>query len=166
MTDPLGGDRLSSLDRLAAQLSMEGTDDFDEMASPFFWPGLAAPEWESLRLWVERFRARFPHATRIPDCWYHHVDLVEALSALRDHERASYSSTAPPTAGVEWHRAFRDMESRYEAWIKRFKCQGEPGRPHLRAAVDERPREDWADFVQLDTHLRADRQIKAAMSQS
>jgi hypothetical protein len=155
------------LSNLVQRLGMDGLDDFDEIASPLFWPTLSASdaeaEWESLRLWVERFRRRFPHATKIPDCWYKHGDLVEALSALRDHERASYSSTAPPTAALEWHRAFRDIENRYESWIRRFKCQGDPARSHQHSEPDERPPTDWAEFVRRDVAARNELQIHAAL---
>jgi hypothetical protein len=123
----------------------------------------AKAEWESLRGWVENFRSRFPHSVKIPNCWYLHSDLVEALSALRDYERSSFSSTAPPTAAVEWHRAFRDMESRMEGWIKRFTCTV-PGRGHTPAPVNDLPPEGWDDFVRDDAAARRARQIAVALN--
>jgi len=43
----------------------------------------------------------------IPRCWWRHNGHVEALAALRDHERISYSPTAPATAPMDWLRALR-----------------------------------------------------------
>jgi hypothetical protein len=82
-----------------------------------------------------------------------HNELVEAFVALRDHERACFSTTAPLTAAVDWHRAFRDMESRWEVWIKRFRC-GHDLFSHDRATPDSRPPEGWSDWVAADTRRR------------
>lgn len=124
---------VAALTELTSRLSAEG-DDFDELEGPIYWPTREAQQaefdWPALAAWVRGLRERFPHMTaRIPDCWYRHNDLVEALLALRDHERVSYSGTAPASAAVEWHRAFRDMEARWDSWIKRFTCMV-PGRAH------------------------------------
>lgn len=130
---------------------------------PIHWPSLipgeAAEEWDSLRQWVETLRVRFPHAVRLPDCWWQHNDLVEALSALRDYERASYADIAPATGPVDWHRAFRDIEYRLEAWIKRLGCTA--GRAHQPPPqpVDTKP-EGWADHVTADIRRRAQRVIQ------
>ena len=106
---------VAALTDLSTRLSADG-GDFEEFEGPIYWPTRDPDQvefdWPCLAEWVNRLRARFPHMTaRIPDCWYRHNDLVEALLALRDHERVSYSSTAPASAAVEWHRAFRDMEA-------------------------------------------------------
>jgi hypothetical protein len=69
----------------------------------------------------------------------------------------------PPTAAVEWQRAFRDMEARYETWIKRFRCQADRLIDHPRPRVDEHPREDWAALVQTDVDERNARQIEAGL---
>lgn len=169
MTDaPDGQDPMDDLTQLADMLSSEGMADFDEMTSPFFWPGLSAEEveaeWDALRVWVERFRMRFPHSTRIPDCWYLHGDLVEALSALRDHERGSFSTTAPPSGAVEWHRAFRDLEARYENWIKRFECMSVAGRGHGPTGPDPDKPAEWAQFVKTDVDDRNARQLAAGLA--
>jgi hypothetical protein len=174
MTGPTGPDaakppdELTGVAALQARLGvMDGLDDFDEMRGPTYWPTLPADEaeaeWDSLRRWVEGFRSRFPHAVKIPDCWFMHGDLAEALSALRDHERASFSSTAPPTAAVEWHRACREMEVRMEGWIKRFTCTI-PGRGHEPAAVSDPPPAGWDEFVRSDVSTRSARQIAVALS--
>jgi hypothetical protein len=144
---------------VASRLSDDG-GDFGEFDGPIYWPTRdhqqAEFDWPALAAWVDRLRARFPHMTgRIPECWYRHNDLVEALLALRDHERVSYSSTAPGSAAVEWHRAFRDMESRWDAWIKRFTC-AVPGKGHrdLDLGVHE-PDAAFSSFVTADLNRRA-----------
>jgi hypothetical protein len=139
---------VAALTELTSRLSADG-GDFDEFEGPIYWPTRereqAEFDWPALAAWVHRLRARFPHMTaRIPDCWYRHNDLVEALLALRDHERVSYSSTAPASAAVEWHRAFRDMEARWDTWIKRFSCTV-PGKGH--ATPDNDVHETDAEFA-------------------
>jgi hypothetical protein len=126
---------------------------FDAEVPPVHWPTLIVDEtedeWCSLRLWVEQLYIRFPHAVRVPPCWWQHNDLVELLSALRDYERASYAPTAATTAAVDWHRAFREIEGRMELWIKRFSC-GLSGREHAYAVSDE----GWAAFTAADAQAR------------
>lgn len=66
-----------------------------------------------LREWVAQLVDRFAIEIRvIPPCWERHNGMVEALAALRDHERASYSLTASPTDAVDWFRAYREIEAR------------------------------------------------------
>ena len=157
---------VAALTELTSRLSADGAD-FDEFEGPIYWstqdPEQAEFDWPSLAEWVNRLRARFPHLTaRIPDCWYRHNDLVEALLALRDHERVSYAATAPASAAVEWHRAFRDMEARWDTWIKRFACTV-PGKGHppLDAEIWE-PDEEFAEFVKADLAGRANRTTTGA----
>jgi hypothetical protein len=150
---------VAALTELTSRLSAGG-GDFDEFEGPIYWPTRepeqAEFDWPSLREWVERLRARFPHMTaRIPDCWYRHNDLVEALLALRDHERVSYASTAPASAAVEWHRAFRDMEARWDGWIRRFTCTV-PGKGHPTLDLDpSRHDDEFDEFVKTDLTRRA-----------
>ena len=131
---------------------------------PIAWPTLnareIATEWHSLRTWVVQLRTRYPNAVRIPECWWRHNDLVEALSALRDYERACFRPAAPATAAVEWHRAFRDIEARMETWIKRFTC-GIAGRGHDVPSIASDPPEDWAAFVEADRRTRKERASSA-----
>lgn len=80
---------------------------------PLHVPSLTTTEREALmpdlRVWVERLADRFALDTRtIPPCWERHNGLVEALSALRDHERASYAGDADPRSATDWMRALRD----------------------------------------------------------
>ena len=63
-----------------------------------------------LGTWVDQLMLRFSIEPRvIPPCWRKHNGMVEALFALRDHERASYAASASPTAGVDWLRALHDV---------------------------------------------------------
>jgi hypothetical protein len=63
-----------------------------------------------LRVWVERLVDRFAIDIRaVPPCWEQHNGIVEALSALRDHERGSYAADADPRSAVDWLRALREV---------------------------------------------------------
>jgi hypothetical protein len=144
---------------LAHGLRNDLADDGEALPHPIHWPSLTAEEaeqeWDELRRWVDRLCARFPNLTRVPDCWWQHNELVEIFAALRDYERACFTSTAPATAAVEWHRALRDMEIRMEIWIKRFTCTV-PGRGHaLPDLVDTKP-QGWAEFIKCDVLHRGD----------
>jgi hypothetical protein len=56
-------------------------------------PGRRPPgPWADLRDWVDHLVDRFGLETRvIPPCWYRHNTVVEALSALRDHQGSGHS---------------------------------------------------------------------------
>jgi len=69
---------------------------FGQFVGPVHWPSLTQTErlqaFADLREWVEQLVDRFSIEIRvIPPCWYRHNGMVEALSALRDHERMSFS---------------------------------------------------------------------------
>ena len=76
--------------------------DLDEIADATHWPEVLAVEgaaqWEELRAWVEQLQERFSHLDQhvVPRCWWRHNEHVEALSALRDHERSSFAATRQP----------------------------------------------------------------------
>jgi len=154
------------LAELASLFGDDGPADVDELDGPVHWPSLSADlasaEWESLRTWLAHFVRRFPTQTRIPECWWQHNELVEAFAALRDYERASFASTAPATAAVEWHRAFRDMESRWENWIKRFRCSHDPTAHDVPAPDDALP-PGWDDRVAADAQRRRQAELAAAL---
>jgi len=81
----------TSQDPFAAELG--------DLQGPTHWPSLlpddARQAWTDLRDWVEHLVDRFGLETRaIPPCWYQHNTVVEALSALRDHERISFAPSA------------------------------------------------------------------------
>jgi hypothetical protein len=77
---------------------------------PSLLDGDRARALAELNAWVDQLILRFSIEPRvIPPCWRKHNGMVEALFALRDHERASYASSASPTAGVDWLRALHDV---------------------------------------------------------
>lgn len=131
--------------------------DADAPAGSVHWPTLTADEavyeWDALLTWVSGFMARYPNGVRIPDCWWHHTDLVEALSALRDHERASFSRRNSPVAAVEWQRARRDVEQSLELWIRRLPC-AVPGRGHRQPEPLTRRPDGWPEHVAADVERR------------
>src|SRR5580765_320685 len=80
---------------------------------PMHVPSLTAAEraaaMDDLTLWVDRLIDRFAiDARTLPPCWARHNGMVEALAALRDHERASYAEDADPRSAAEWLRAYRE----------------------------------------------------------
>jgi hypothetical protein len=160
-----GGEQLSALAKLRGT---DGLLDFDEISGPLHWPNLSADEalreWPVLRSWVEALGARFSHLDHhvIPRCWFLHNGHVEALAALRDQERINYSETAPGTAGVDWHRAFRDVEGRLREWTAQLACGATHEyrtRQGQSATVDE-----WDAFVEEDVERRSRDAVSGALS--
>jgi hypothetical protein len=162
-----GAERLLALTKL---FETDGLLDVDEITGPIHWPDLsadeAAQEWPALRTWVERLTARFSHFDHhvIPRCWFLHNGHVEALSALRDQERVNYGETAPGTAGVDWHRAFRDIEARLREWTAQLAC-GATHEPRTRQA-HVKTAGQWDAFIEEDVERRSRRAIDDALSES
>ena len=133
--------------------------DFDDILGPLYWPRVAAADaataWTELRRWVDELLERFPHLDHhvIPICWWRHNGHVEALAALRDHQRMCYDDSSPPTAAMEWHRAFRDIEARLREWTSTLAC-GATHDPRGRSAraIDK---SEWDQFVAADSEQRA-----------
>ncbi len=163
------GDRFGSSPFDTAHL--DGSDEFDsaefaDVPAPTRWPSLpsadAAAEWEELRAWVEDLQGRFGHLDHhvIPRCWWRHNDHVEALAALRDHERSSFASTAPATAPVDWFRALRDVTAMLKAWTADLGC----GATHIEAPKSPRAidRGEWDRFVTADVAQRSGTEIDQA----
>jgi len=161
-----GSERSSALAKL---FETDEVLDLDEMAGPCDWPKLsadeAAREWPALRSWVERLMARFPHLDHhvIPRCWFLHNGHVEALVALRDQERVNYGETAPGTAAVDWHRAFRDVEARLREWTAQLAC----GATHERRTRQGHPTTsgEWDAFIEEDVERRSRRAIDDALNE-
>jgi hypothetical protein len=155
---------------LAKLFETDGVLGLDEITGPIHWPDLsaeeAAQEWPALRTWVERLTARFSHLDHhvIPRCWFLHNGHVETLSALRDQERVNYGETAPGTAGVDWHRAFRDVEARLREWTAQLPC-GATHEPRTRQAHPTTSGQ-WDAFVKADVECRSRRAIDDALSES
>lgn len=102
----------------------------EEIPAATHWPAIpmadAKQEWEELRAWVTELKARFDSVDHhvVPKCWWRHNEHAEALAALRDHERASFSEMAPATAPVDWFRAFRDITALLRTWTGLSGCGG------------------------------------------
>jgi len=106
---------------------------FGQLDGPVHWPSLTTVERAArsveLRHWTEELVARFDIDVRvIPACWQLHNGMVEGLSALRDHERASYADTASPTAAVDWLRALREVEARLHELASTTQCTAQAHR--------------------------------------
>ena len=136
-----------------------GIPNLDDIPSATHWPSIptqkAKAEWQALREWVELLQQRFPHLDHhaIPSCWWRHNEHVEALAALRDHERVSYLPTAPATAPVEWMRALRDIEFLLRSWTAEYPCGAthqDPPDTFRRGQFD-----GWDDHVAADVKQRA-----------
>ncbi|MHB1740503.1 MAG: hypothetical protein ACYCXA_13715 [Actinomycetes bacterium] len=140
-----------------------------DVPAPTHWPAIpagdAATEWEALAAWVETLCARFAHLDHhvIPRCWWHHNEHVEALAALRDHERSSFAATAPATAALDWLRAVRDVATLLKAWTTEAGC----GTAHQDPPVPLRSvdRVEWERHVQGDVRRRLEREIDQATTQ-
>lgn len=160
---------------LLAQL-FGGDGDFgaatEASAPPVHWPSLSADEiGEQMRAlydWVTRLQDRFREMVRLPACWYRHNGIVELLSALRDHERASYADTAAPTAGVAWMIAFRDVEARLRSWVADLRCGGDTNyhdaSVHAVSRPDTTPPDDQGKWITEAKAIRQRAAVEAAVS--
>ena len=160
------GDQAEAVALLAAMFSGSAGTSLDQVAGPRRWPAVTAEEtprrWGELREWVAELIRRFDHLDHhvIPLCWWRHNSHVEALMALRDHERMSYSDTSPPSAAVEWHRAFRDIEARLREWTSTLAC-GSHHDPRSRP-IRNIGEDEWASFVAEDATHRASSHVPPA----
>jgi hypothetical protein len=164
--EALEGQRVAALAKLyeaGASIDLDGID------GPMYWPllrpGEAHQEWEALRAWVEQLVVRFAHLDHhvIPRCWFRHNGHVEALVALRDQERVNYSDTAPGSAAVDWHRAFRDIEARLREWTGQLACgAAHEVRTHQVRSVDT---EVWRQFVNDDVARRQDETVDGPLAE-
>ena len=159
-SDPAAHSSFPPLDGMKALYSSNGSAEptDDEIPAATHWPSIpvsdANDEWGELRAWVLELKARFDSVDHhvVPNCWWRHNEHVEALAALRDHERASFSDMAPSTAPVDWFRAFRDITALLRAWTGLSGCAGthtSPPTPH--------PSDDDDAFVE---HVRADVEVR------
>src|SRR4051794_8502857 len=102
--------------------------EHEDVPTPTCWPQVCADnageEWEALQAWVEELKHRFHHLDHhvIPSCWLQHNEHVEALVALRDQERMSFSDNAPATAPIDWFRALRDITALMRSWTSELPC--------------------------------------------
>ncbi len=124
---------------------------FGQLAGPAHWPSLTTEEREArsseLADWVREFVDRFDIDFRlVPPCWHLHNGMIEVLSALRDHERASYADTASPTAAVDWLRALREVEACLHELASKTQCTAQAHRAGI-ARV-------WPDDIEVGKGLR------------
>jgi hypothetical protein len=137
--------------------------NLDDIPGATHWPEVVAIEahaqWAELRAWVEQLQQRFSYLDHhvVPRCWWLHNEHVEALCALRDHERASFAAIAPATAPLDWIRALRDVTALLRVWTAELSCgavhQDSP--PHASPPTDD----EWGIFVQADIEHRDEREV-------
>jgi hypothetical protein len=119
-------------------------------------PDVAAREWPELLDWVEGLRGRYEAFDEkiLPPCWYQHQCYVSALQSLRDFERVAYANNAPGSAGVDWHRALRDIEALITRWSAGpVACVGGHKASKRAGPVDD---DVFAKFLTLDLARRRD----------
>jgi hypothetical protein len=145
---------------LVERLRRFGPDRLSDALPPFHWPaataGQAQREWPALIAWVETLRERYEAfgPKVLPKCWFRHPSYVGAMQALRDHERVAYSASAPGTAGVDWHRALRDIETIVMRWSEGPVTCNTDHDEHIAATSSD----DWNEFVTRDVERRAQRE--------
>ena len=130
----------------------------EDIPAATHWPSLdrkkAAQEWEQPRGWVEELRRRFEFLDHhvIPYCWWRHNGHVEALAALRDHERVSFTELAPATAPLDWLRALRDTAAVLRSWTADLAC----GSVHQEPTPHSPPfdQDEWHGHVDADLAAR------------
>lgn len=154
------GESIDPYATIRASLAGELPEDFNELVGPTFWPDLALADletqWAELRQWVEDLVTRYPHLITqkaVPACWFRHNELVEALVALRDHERVTFSESSPGTAPAAWHQVFALIEARLREWTAVAGCLSSHREPHvfLRSPDDA----EWSAWVEHDKAKRS-----------
>lgn len=136
--------------------------DIDVLAGPVHWPSVPSSEiaerFQQLRDWVEQLIDRFEHLnhTIIPPCWWQHNGHIEALQALKDHERISYADTSPGQAALAWHHDLQFTEQRLREWTTSHGCDRKTHRTPIRTTttVDD---ETFSAHLQTEQARRAER---------
>ncbi len=103
----------------------------------FCWATLtvdeAAAQHAALAHWVDWLRGRYLLDPRtVPDCWDHHSDLVEELSALQMAWQHAYNGGARADAPLTWHTQLHTARPRLADAVAMTGCR--PG--HHRGPVD------------------------------
>lgn len=162
MVEEVGPELYGDLEEIDEDEADSEFSAFSDLPSATHWPSLSGDEvieeWAELREWVEALRERFAALDHhvIPPCWWRHNGHVEALAALRDHERVCYSETAPASAPVDWMRALRDVTQLLAFWTGDLACgaRHEDPSPALRAP-DYRGWEEHCRHDQEQRHQAA-----------
>jgi hypothetical protein len=147
-------------------LGPAGSNDLDEgmFEGPLYWPSIPAAdieqEFRELRAWVQGLLERFEHLdhTVIPTCWWRHNSHVEALQALRDHERISYSESSPAQAATHWHREFHFVEMRLREWTSGYACSKDEHRPGFRS-IPPIDQAEWTSYLAGERRRREDAEL-------
>jgi hypothetical protein len=156
--DPAAPDPLGSLRTILGHYD-DTEPEIDDIPGATYWPSIPADqaehEWHELRTWVDQLRQRFAHLDHhvIPRCWWQHNEHVEALCALRDHERSSYADTAPATAPLDWIRALRDTATLLRTWTADQACGAQHQDPPSRQPAPD-DEQTWRAFVHTDVSTR------------
>jgi hypothetical protein len=130
----------------------------EDIPAATHWPSLdpekAAQEWEQLRSWVDELRRRFESLDHhvIPHCWWRHNGHVEALTALRDHERVSFADLAPATAPLDWLRGLRDTAAVLRSWTADLACGAAHQPPIPQSPTFDQ--DEWSRHVEADLAAR------------
>lgn len=156
-----------ALDELRHLMGAGAEEELVDVPGPTHWPEVGsadlAAEWEDLRGWVVELCERFPSLDHhvVPRCWWRHNDHVEAIVALRDHERASFGADAPPTAPLDWFRALRDISSLLRTWTAELGC----GVSHQDQSTTPRPvdGDEWRRFVAKECAAREAKEVERAV---
>ena len=142
-----------------SRVARMAADTRDEAHPPLHWPTMssdeAARQWPELLQWVQDLRERYESFDEktLPPCWYRHPCYVGALQALKDFEQLAYAKNAPGSAGVDWHRALRDVEMLIARWSAGpVACVGGHKENKRGALVDFA---QVADFVEKDLARRS-----------
>jgi hypothetical protein len=154
---------------LTRLFAADGPPDLDDelFAGPLYWPGVPATDiaeaFTALRNWVETLLGRYEHLDHrtIPPCWYLHPGHIEALQALRDHERGTFNDSSPAQAATNWQRELQFIEMRLREWTAYYGCdqtnhKTPPRRPR---PVDE---DEWSEMLEQEQVRRRKREVAAA----
>ncbi len=150
--------RLGPGDTLRHLFGAAEDDLIDEIPGATSWPAIDPTDtpaaWEDLSVWVDDLRRRFDHLDHhvIPGCWWRHNEHVEALVALRDHQRASFGDTAPAIAPVDWFRALRDITALLRSWTAEHACGAIHHNPPTRPQPADA--DAWDAFVAAEVERR------------
>jgi hypothetical protein len=154
-------------DALTRLFAADGPSDLEDdglFAGPLYWPGVAAADiaaaFAELREWVQSLLDRYEHLDHraIPPCWWRHPGHVEALQALRDHERATFADSSPAQAATSWQREFQFIEMRLREWTAHYGCDQTNHKAPARRPrpIDE---DEWSAMVTEEQVRRRQREV-------
>ena len=123
----------------------------DSPPHPVVWAALssdeAETEWLRLNEWVEDLRLTFSiPATVIPPYWHRHTLLVEHLSALHTHWRASHDPDQHGSAPFNWIRDLDEWKTRMREAVSQLGCRLDTCRPDTLAPWPGQPDPDPTDW--------------------